>query len=163
MEPPEVRFCSTRMRATFVRGLLLVGLVTTSCEAGPVPPATVDPQLGGFRNGRCVETTIADASGVITVNSAFGRIGSGPINGSSEYLIAVVRGAPLGDDRGFHAERLDGYGKISVPARAEPRANPWGDVVWRVPLFKPAGGGCWKVRPEGASDADGIVVRIDLL
>ena len=149
------------MRA--ILAFVLVALVATSCEATPVPPATVDPQLGGFRDGRCIETTLADASGVITVNSAFGRIGIGPINGSSEYLIAVVRGAPLGDDRGFLAERLDGYGKISVPARAESRANPWGDVVWPVPLFKPAGGGCWKVRPEGTPDADGIVVRIDLL
>lgn len=61
------------------------------------------------------------------------------------------------------SERLDQFGKISVPASAESRANPWGDVVWRVPLFKPAGGGCWKVRPEGVSDADGIVIRIDLL
>ena len=99
------------------------------------------PAVGGFQDGRCIETTLADASGVITINSAFGRVGSGPINESSEYLIAVVRGAPLGGDRGFVAERLDGYGKISVPARAESRANPWGDVVWRVPLFKPAGGG----------------------
>lgn len=151
------------MRATFVRGLLLVAFVATSCEATPAPPTTVGPQLGGFQDGRCIETTLADALGVITINSTFGRIGSGPINESSEYLIAVVRGAPLGDDRGFLAERLDQYGKISVPARAESRANPWGDVVWRVPLFKPAGGGCWKVRPEGTLDADGIVVRIDLL
>jgi hypothetical protein len=151
------------VRANSIRALFLLARVATSCEATPVPPAPVSPQLGGFQDGRCIETTLADASGVITVNSAFGRIGSGPINESSEYLIAVVRGAPLGDDRGFLAERLDQYGKVSVPARAESRANPWGEVVWRVPLFKPAGGGCWKVRPEGASDADGIVVRIDLL
>ena len=149
------------MRATFVRCLLLLALVATSCEAAPAPPVRVGPQLGGFQDGRCIETTLADASGVITVNSAFGRIGSGPINDSSEYLIAVVRGAPLGYDRGFLAERLDQYGKISVPARAESRANPWGDVVWRVPLYKPAGGGCWKVRPDGSSDTDGIVVRIE--
>lgn len=126
-----------------------------------MPPTTVAAQHGGFQDGRCIETTIADASGVITINSAFGRIGSGPINGSSEYLIGVVRGAPLGDDRGFLAERLDQYGKIVVPARAESRTNPWSDVVWRVPLFKPAGGGCWKVRPESSSDADWIVVQIE--
>lgn len=143
-----------------IHALVRLTLVLTSSEA---TPPTVDPQLGGFQDGRCIETTLADTSGVITINSTFGRIGSGPINASSEYLIAVVRGAPRGDNRSFLAERLDQCGKTSVPARAESRANPWGDIVWRVPLFKPAGGGCWKVRPEGASDADGIVVRIDLL
>jgi hypothetical protein len=148
------------MRAV-IRVFVLVALVATSCEAAPVPPAPASSQVGGFQNGRCIETTLADASGVITVNSAFGRIGSEPIDQRSEYLIAVVRGAPLGDDRSFVAKRLDGYGKIWVPARAESRANPWGDVVWPVPLFKPAGGGCWKVWPDGGSDADGIVVRID--
>ena len=145
-----------------MHAVVILTLVLTSCETTHDPPVTVDPQLGGFQGGRCTETTLTDASGVITINSAFGRIGSGPITQSSEYLIAVLRGVPLGDDRGFLAERLDQFGKISVPARAESRGNPWGDVVWRVPLFKPAGGGCWKVRPEGASDTDGIVVRIDL-
>ena len=107
-----------------IQVFVLVALVATACEATPVPPATVEPRLGGFRDGRCIETTLADAAGVITINNAFGRIGSGPINERSEYLIAVVRGAPLGDDRGFIAARLDQYGKISVPARAESRANP---------------------------------------
>jgi len=143
----------------------LLVLLAASCTAGPptvmpsATPSVIVSEVGGYRDGRCVETTKTDGSGIITVTGEFGRVGTGPITEHSEYLIAVIRGgARWGEERVFVAERSDLPGKVWIPAIAA--GNEWGQVVYRVGLYKPAGPGCWKVRPSGATDADGIVVRI---
>jgi hypothetical protein len=110
----------------------------------------------GFRNGECTPGALTDSAR----NGEYGFQTSGVIDRQNEFLVVSRRGARPGDRIEARLHQLDGAGRtalMSDPAEIRDGAN---DIVFRVPVYKPAGEGCWRVDVSDARGTASYVVQV---
>jgi hypothetical protein len=114
--------------------LLLVVAALCACETTTAPP--------GFRNGDCAPGPLTDSAR----NGEYVFHTSGVVDLQNEFVVVSRRGARAGDRLEASLHQLDGLGRIGLMgAIGEVRGVTSSEVVFRIPVYKPAGAGCWRV------------------
>jgi hypothetical protein len=135
---------------------LAVVILFTFVTYGLIQSGGLFTSPAGFRNGECTPGPLTDSAR----NGEYDFHTSGVIDRQNEFLVVSRRGASLGDriEAGLH--RLDGLGRIGlVSSPAEIRDGP-NDMVFRVPVYKPAGEGCWRVEVSDGRGTASYVVQV---
>jgi hypothetical protein len=118
-----------------------------ACQsASPVPPVrgedcTPGPLTDSARNGEFVFET------------------SGVVDLQNEFLIVTRRGARSGDRLEASLRRLDASGQIGLPSTFAVVRDA-NNVVFRLPVYKPAGEGCWRVDVSDERGTASYVIAI---
>lgn len=109
----------------------------------------------GFRNGICT-------TGPVTESARNGdyEFLTDVVDERNEFVSVLKRGARPGDRVGANLVRLDASGWIGLPAMsAEPMGHS--EFGFRIPVYKPAGRGCWQVNVQiGGRDVASYVVEV---
>lgn len=137
------------MRCSYLVRLMLIVLIAAvgACQlASPVPAVRTDdcapgPLTDSARNGEFVFET------------------SGVVDLQNELLIVTRRGARSGDRLEASLRRLDASGQIGLPSTIAV-VRDGSDVIFRLPIYKPAGAGCWRVDVSDERGAASYVVKI---
>jgi hypothetical protein len=109
----------------------------------------------GFRDGRC-ETGPATES---ARNGDFVFQTTGIVSAQNEVVFVAKRGTKLGDHVEARLSRLDASGSIGLlEATAQP--GPVGQMRFAIPVFKPAGAGCWQIDVMDGTKSASYVVEV---
>jgi hypothetical protein len=140
-----------------VAGLALAGVALFALVTyGLTQAGRLFSSPAGFRDGDCSPGPLTESAR----NGEYVFQTSGVIDLQNELLVVSRRGARLGDRVDASLDQLDGPGRIGLSSPAESREAASDEVVFRVPVYKPAGEGCWKVDVSDKRGTASYVVQV---
>lgn len=108
----------------------------------------------GFQNGRCNTGPADDRAR----SGDYVFLTTGLIDAQNEFLSVAKRGVGPADQVRAELGRLDQQGSVSLPPVSS--ALHEGRIVFRLPVYKPAGSGCWRVTLVDGSATATYVVEV---
>lgn len=109
----------------------------------------------GFRDGGCNTGPVTESAR----NGDYVFQTNGIVDVQNEVVSVVKRGAQPGDRVTASLSRLDSFGRIGLPeTTAQPTAG--GQLRFGIPVYRPAGEGCWQIDVIDGSNVASYVVEV---